>query len=474
MRRFVSSMVMATMVTGLLAGCSTSSSTTTTAVATTAAAATTVAAEKSEESTNTAKEMVEFDVWHSMEGTNGEAFEVMIKEFNETKGSELGIVANSVFQGNDTASKLKTLIQTNDIANMPDVCLVYGASLPVVAEYEHTVPVDDMYGQGSASLSKDEVNPGTAQTYTYKGKQINMPFNSSTLLLYYNVDAFTEAGLDPENPPTTLDEVAEAAKVLTIMNGDTVERYGFNAVLDRYVMVNLIGNQGEGGTYFGDNESGRNGLITKLTCEEELAKIFTAWENLAATGGFKYTYDNQNEEFATGKNAMTLMSSARIGSITNLTKDSGVNWAVSYLPDASEGDNGGACIGGASFAMFDNGDDAKKMAAWEFIQYTASAETQAFWSQSTGYLPINLNTESLPEYSAYVKESPATEFALKQFAASQPNVQEPVMMMQGSIDGVIKDASVSICEGTMTAEEATAYTIEECNILFEEYNRANQ
>ena len=45
------------------------------------------------------------------------------------------------------------------------------------------------------------------------------------------------------------------------------------------------------------------------------------------------------------------------------------------------------------------------------------------------------------------------------------------MMMQGSIDSVIKEASTNLCEGSMNAEEATAYVVEECNNLFDEYNR---
>ena len=53
--------------------------------------------------------------------------EAMVKNFNETRGKELGLHANSVFQGNDTASKLKTLIQTNDVENMPDVCAWFTA-----------------------------------------------------------------------------------------------------------------------------------------------------------------------------------------------------------------------------------------------------------------------------------------------------------------------------------------------------------
>ena len=90
-----------------------------------------------------------------------------------------------------------------------------------------------------------------------------------------NVDATVNVKIsnNPENPPTTLDEIADACEKLTVTENGQVTRYGFNAVLDRYEMVNLVGNQGEG-TYFGDNESGRSGLITKLTCEEQIGNIF--------------------------------------------------------------------------------------------------------------------------------------------------------------------------------------------------------
>lgn len=426
-----------------------------------------------ESGTSDQPQSITINVWHSMEGNNGEAFEAMVKNFNETTGKDLGITANSVFQGSDCAGKLKTLIQTNDIANMPDVCLIYGASLPVVSEYEGTVPVDNMYGTGTASVSKEDIVPATVQTYSYKGTQVCMPFNSSTLLLYYNVDAFKEVGLDPENPPKTLSEIASACEKLTIKDASgNVTRYGFNTVIDRYQMVNLIGNQGDG-TYFGDNESGRSGLITHLTCENEIRNIYDAWAEIAATGGLKYTYDNQNEEFATGINAMTMMSSARIGSVTNLTADSGVNWAVTNLPDVGPNDKGGACIGGASLVMFDNGSEEKKEAAWEFIQYSASATTQATWSIATGYLPINLGTKDVAEFSEHLANSPALQLALTQFESSNPMVQEPVMMMQGSVDSVIKEASTNVAEGTMTPEAATEYVVTECNKLFDEYNRAN-
>lgn len=43
-----------------------------------------------------------------------------------------------------------------------------------------------------------------------------VPMQYNVQYLYYNKDLFTEAGLDPENPPTTLDELREAAIACTV------------------------------------------------------------------------------------------------------------------------------------------------------------------------------------------------------------------------------------------------------------------
>ncbi len=49
--------------------------------------------------------------------------------------------------------------------------------------------------------------PRVISYYTVQGTQYAMPFNTSGPVLYYNKKAFSAAGLDPEQPPTTLDEV---------------------------------------------------------------------------------------------------------------------------------------------------------------------------------------------------------------------------------------------------------------------------
>lgn len=52
-----------------------------------------------------------------------------------------------------------------------------------------------------------------------------MPFNPSTPIMYYNKTAFAEAGLDPENPPRTFDEIAALKDKLTVVENGRTTRY---------------------------------------------------------------------------------------------------------------------------------------------------------------------------------------------------------------------------------------------------------
>jgi sn-glycerol 3-phosphate transport system substrate-binding protein len=56
--------------------------------------------------------------------------------------------------------------------------------------------------------------------YTINNKLNSMPFNTSNPILYYNKDLFKAAGLDPEKPPTTFEEVSKAATSCNLYNFD--------------------------------------------------------------------------------------------------------------------------------------------------------------------------------------------------------------------------------------------------------------
>ena len=144
--------------------------------------------------------------WHAMGGVNGEATEALVKAFNESQNE---IVVKSEYQGtyDDMITKLKATMQSG---GMPDVCQMYDIGTKFMADSGYAIPVEDMFA--STNFDSSSVMDIITSYYTVDGKQMAMPFNVSTPMLYYNKDVFKAAGLDPETPPKNFDEVMEYSK----------------------------------------------------------------------------------------------------------------------------------------------------------------------------------------------------------------------------------------------------------------------
>lgn len=417
---------------------------------------------------------VEIEYWHTMAGVNGEAMESLVKQFNETVGKEKGISVKSVYQGDDVSEKLKTLAQANDTKNFPNVAQIVGAGIPSALNYEQLVKAETMYTKGEdISVAREELDPHTVRAFSYKDELICMPFNVSSILLYYNKDMFKEVGLDPENPPATIAEMADACTKLMQKDGDKVTRYGLNVAVRRYQMANWIGGQGDY-NFFGDNEGGRSGMMTKVTFGEDgsLDKFLTEWEKVVKTGGYKEIEDNINEEFSLELFGMAIMSSARIGKITDLVGDK-FEWATAPLPKVSADDKGGTSVGGSCLAMFNKGDEAQVKAAWIFAQYLASPEAQEAFDTATGYLPVNLKTYDQSNMKTYLENNPNYAVAIDQMKASNVKVQEPFDIINWEIDEVIKNNMAEFGAGNQDKETTLNNIVDQCNDKLAAYVKAN-
>jgi ABC-type glycerol-3-phosphate transport system substrate-binding protein len=111
--------------------------------------------------------------------------------------------------------------------NPPDMVIMCDNS--AVAGFAHDgviAPLDDLLKTIGADTSN--IIPSSLAWTQYGGKQYGLPFGQDTYALYYDVDAFKEAGLDPAKPPTTLDELWDDAAKLTKWNADgSLARAGF-------------------------------------------------------------------------------------------------------------------------------------------------------------------------------------------------------------------------------------------------------
>src|SRR5206468_6324874 len=105
-----------------------------------------------------------------------------------------------------------------------------------------------------------DLEPAVARYYTIGGKLYSMPFNSSAPVMYFNTNAFKEAGLDPTKTVWTYDEVLDAAKKLTQKDASgTVTRYGVGFTLYSWIFEKELATQG---ALFATPENGRNTRAT--------------------------------------------------------------------------------------------------------------------------------------------------------------------------------------------------------------------
>jgi sn-glycerol 3-phosphate transport system substrate-binding protein len=417
---------------------------------------------------------VQVEFWHTMTGVNAGAIEKLADNFNATIGKAKGITVHAVYQGNDNSEKLKTLAQAGDFKNFPDVAQIVGAGVPSATAYEQLVPIQTMFDRGGSTLALQDLEPNMIRAYTYRNKLIGMPVSCSAILLYYNQDMFRSVGLDPSRAPATIAEMAAAVSKLMIKQGNTVERYGLNVAIRRYQLANFIGGQGAY-NFFGDNEGGRTDPMTKVTFGEDgtLMAFLNEWEKVINTGGYKAIEDNINEEFALELFGMAVMSTARIGTITNLVQNN-FNWYVAPLPKVNAADRGGISVGGSCLVMFNPAKDDRRLnAAWEFVQYMASPEVQFQFHKDTGYIPVNKKVYNLPGVNDWFAANPHYKVAVDAIHASNPNVQEPFDIINWEIDSVIKSHMQNFAEGKETKQQCHDGIVRECNEKLAAYHRAN-
>ncbi|MDE7221116.1 MAG: extracellular solute-binding protein [Oscillospiraceae bacterium] len=410
---------------------------------------------------------IELSYWYAMDGVGGQIIEKQIDAFNQTTGAEKGIHVTGVYQDWPGTNALTAAMTTDDTENMPDVIHMFSEYVNLIQDWERTVWAEDYITASGAAVSKDDLIPNTVEAYSIGGKMIGVPYAISALLLYYNQDQLTQAGFDA--PPATIDEMA---RMLPALKEKTGAEYGLNVRLDQFEFENFIVTQGAAGTYFGNNQSGHAGQMTELSSQEAIQAFLTEWEKVIASGAYKETKDSMNEEFAQGLNSMCIMSSARIPTINDLVGDS-FQWGVAAIPKVSASDVGGAYPSGSGLFMIDRGEPARVEAAWEFVQYLISADTQAMWLDGCGYVPINVHAEEAETYQSAISTEPRLSVPFDILKNTPGSVVSSFCPDNQTVNTVIQDSMLNFAGGSASKEETYAAITDGIADAFADYFRAN-
>ena len=92
--------------------------------------------------------------------------------------------------------------------NLPDVAIVEIHHIVSFAADDRIQPLDE-FMKNDPTFQADDLLPGILTNLRYRDKLYAIPMNRSMPMLYYNKDRFAAAGLDPNKPPATWQEVRE-------------------------------------------------------------------------------------------------------------------------------------------------------------------------------------------------------------------------------------------------------------------------
>ena len=301
-----------------------------------------------------------------------------------------------------------------------------------------------------------------------------MPFNVSNPVLYYNKKAFQTAGLDPSNPPKSLDEVKSAAQKLK--DSATVSQAGFGMKLDPWYLEQW---SALGAKTYVNNSNGRKSRATSTTFDNATGKeIFTFLNDMVKSGLARTNPAEGSSAFdnllgiGNGNFGMTIDSSAALGTIQQVLASGqypDVELGVAPMPGPKG--KGGVLVGGAANYIVKKSSSEKQAAAWQFAKFLNDPQSQADWSVGTGYVPIRQSAANMSQVQQQWAQSPGFKVAYDQLVGGVANVATagPVIGDYQGVRDVVLDSEQQMFNG-MSPSAALKQAKQNANGKIEEYN----
>lgn len=409
---------------------------------------------------------VQIQYWHAMSGLLGSAIDAQVDLFN---ASQDRIHVEVEYKGSyrDTLNATTAALRTG---TAPHVIQSFEISTQQLIDMGLFLPLEDAFPPGTVDW--DKFLAPVVDYYRVDGKLWSMPYNSSNAILYYNKDIFVKAGLDPEKPPTTFEEVIEYSQ--QIMDSGAA-RHGIVWPLHTWFFEQWMANMGAN---LVDKDNGRTGRATTVLLEQDQAStILNWWKGLYETEMWVNpgveNWSQSRQIFAAQQAGMAIDSTAALSAKMNAGKEHGFGVGTGYIPISEDYERHGVVIGGGSLWVLGVHNDEETEAAGELVQFLSSAAVQAEWHKGTGYFPVHEDSLAILAEEKWFENNPGYKTAMDQLLESKP-----ITATQGARMGnfpevrtIITDAIQEVMQGQKTVEVALRDAKVRAESAMAEYNR---
>jgi sn-glycerol 3-phosphate transport system substrate-binding protein len=381
---------------------------------------------------------------------DGPIAEIMEGYAQQFEADHPGIDINPVYTGSytDTSQAIRTEIQGGGAG--PDVAVMLSTDLYSVAEEGYVVPMQQFIDQldDADAFTSDFFPAFMANSVDNEGTIWSIPFQRSTLILYYNKDLFTEVGLDPEQPPMNRDALVEAAQALTLPNG---ERWG---LLIPFAGGFPIWTYQPFAIASGQNLSNGNPAEVFLNTPENVDSlnfILALADEYAVGPVGGSAWGDTPTAFNAGQAGMIFHTT---GSLTSILNNAPFDVGVAPIPAGPAGEDGtgyGTPTGGGNLYIFANSSPEEQDAAWAWVQFLASPEIQADWTAHTGYIAATASAWETDTLQSLIAEKPQYQVARDQL---QYAAMEFTSYRSIDVVNIINTTLSAIISGSRTDVEA--------------------
>src|ERR1700742_2873923 len=417
-------------------------------------------------SASPAQAVTEIQWWHAMTGGNNDAIVKLANDFNASQ-SDYKVVPTYKGSYPDT---MNAGIAAFRAGNAPHIMQVFEVGTATMMAATGAVkPVYKLMQETGQTFDPKAYLPAITGYYsTSKGEMLSFPFNSSSTVMWVNLDALKKA--DIAEIPKTWPEVFEDAKKLKAAGYATC---GFSNAWATW--VNLEQLSAWHNVPLSTKANGLDGFDTVLDFNAPLqVKHLQTLIDLQKDKTYDYSGRTNTGEgrFTSGECPLFLTSSAFFGQVKSQAKFNYTNAPMPYFPDV-KGAPQNSIIGGASLWVMGGKSAEEYKGIAKFFTFLSDTDRQANLHQVSGYLPITKAAYEKTKTDGFYEKNPILEVPLKELTNKPPTENSRGLRFGGMVQmrDVWAEEIEAALAGKKSAKDALDAAVSRGNQMLRQFER---
>ncbi len=415
----------------------------------------------------------EIHFWYGLAGVLGERVAEQCKRFNESQ-SAVNIAAT--FKGSYT-DVMTGAIAAWRAGNPPHIVQIFEVGTATMMAAGPAIrPTHQLLAEAGVQLDPKQYLAGVRGYYSdTQGRLVSMPHNSSSAVMWINLDAFQKAGLSTTDLPKTWAEVRAATEKLKAANATPAPMTTSWPTWVMFEQMSAIHD-----VPFATKANGFEGMDAELRLTgpffQKHVEFLLAMQK---DGLFRYGgRDNTADAlFVNGEAAISCMSSALRSRVEREAKFKWASVPLPYHADVIAQPKNGV-IGGASLWTLTarNRTPAEYKGIAEFFRFISQPEQDLWWHKSTGYVPITTAAYEKAKAEGYYKENPGADAAITQLSRAEPTPNSMGFRLGGFVEirNIIQEELEKGFQGQQNAAQALENANRRGNVVLRNFERANR